>query len=151
MQIKFHINYHTQWGESLHIVGNIPALGGGDPEKSVEMSLTGPDMWELEVEVPATTPEFDYSFIVKAPGQAWRFEWGLPHHFVPGKGIGKYSVFSNWQDMPFDKPFYSSAFTKGIFHRTTHEEAAVPKAGILRLEVYAPVVTASEWIVFCGV
>ena len=150
MQIKFHINYHTQWGESLHIVGNIPALGGGDPEKSVEMSLTGPDMWELEVEVPATTPEFDYSFIVKAPGQAWRFEWGLPHHFVPGKGIGKYSVFSNWQDMPFDKPFYSSAFTKGIFHRTTHEEAAVPKAGILRLEVYAPVVRADEWLVVCG-
>lgn len=150
MTIHFHINYHTQWGETLYIVGNIPALGKGDPEKAAEMSLTGPDMWELKIDVPATTPEFEYSFIVKAPGQAWRFEWGNPHKFVPGKSIGSYSVFSNWQDMPFDKPFYSSAFTKGIFHRSTHEEDLPLKGGMLRLSVMAPVVKPDEWLVVCG-
>lgn len=150
MTLRFHISYHTHWGESLYLVGNIPALGNGDPEKALEMSLTGPDMWELEVDVPATTPAFDYSFIVKAPGQAWRFEWGNPHHFEPGKGIGVYSIFSNWQDMPFDKPFYSSAFTSGIFRRSTRETDETLKGGMVRLSVSAPVVSPDEWLVISG-
>ena len=150
MKIKFHISYHTSWGESLFVVGSIPALGDGDAEKAVEMTMSGPDSWELEIEVAATTPEFDYSFIVKAPGQAWRFEWGKPHHFTPGKGIGRYSIFSNWQDLPFDKPFYSSAFTEGIFHRENRTACEAPKAGVVRFGVYAPVVRDDEYVAICG-
>ena len=59
MQLHFHINYHTQWGESLYIVGNIPQLGNGDTENAVEMTLTGPDMWETEINLPAKSVEFD--------------------------------------------------------------------------------------------
>lgn len=150
MILHFHINYHTQWGESLYLVGNIPSLGDGNPEQALEMTLKGPDLWELEVELPATTPAFDYSFIVKAPGQAWRFEWGTPHRFTPGKGIGEYAIFSNWQSMPFDKPFYSSAFTKGIFGRQTQDAAPQIKAGTLKLSIAAPVVKPDECLVVCG-
>lgn len=150
MLLKFHIHYHTQWGESLYICGNIPALGNGDPEKAVEMVLSGPDEWTLDIEVSATTPEFDYSFIVKAPGQSWRFEWGTPHRFTPGKGIGKYSIFSNWQDMPFDKPFYSSAFTEGIFNRMSRDAKPQVNPGTAFFSVYAPVVRPDETLVICG-
>ena len=150
MQIRFHINYHTLWGESLYLVGNIPALGAGNPEKAVEMTLSGPDMWLVDIEVPANTPAFDYSFIVKAPGQAWRFEWGTPHRFEPGRGIGKYSVFSNWQDLPHDKPFYASAFTEGIFRRNTHIADDKMQAGMVRFSVCAPVVKPDEWVILCG-
>ena len=150
MILHFHINYHTLWGESLYICGNTAALGNGNPEQAVEMTLTGPDMWELEIEVPATTPAFEYSFIVKAPGREWRFEWGNPHKFNPAKGIGRYAIFSNWQQMPYDKPFFSSAFTKGIFHRTTHEKVSTLKGGDLFLSVSAPVVKDGEFLVICG-
>lgn len=150
MILHFHINYHTEWGESLYLVGNIPALGDGNPELAKEMTLTGPDMWEIELDLPVTVGPFEYSFIVKAPGQAWRFEWGYPHKFNPSKGIGRYAIFSNWQQMPFDKPFYSSAFTKGIFHRTTKESVEDLKGGTLRLKVSAPVVKDGEWVVVCG-
>ena len=150
MTLRFHINYHTQWGESLYIVGNIPELGNGNPENAVEMALTGPDMWQLDVEISATTQDFDYSFIVKAPGQAWRFEWGLPHHFEAGHGIGRYSIFSNWQSMPADKPFFSSAFTQGIFRRNTCDKDSAFQGGMLRLSVSAPVVKPDEWVVVCG-
>ena len=150
MTLRFHINYHTQWGESLYIVGNVPALGNGDPEKALEMTLSGPDMWVLEVDLPANSPAFDYSFIVKAPGQAWKFEWGNPHRFIPGNGVGVYSIFSQWQDMPHDKPFYSSAFTDGIFRRTTHEEVEKIRGGMVRLSVCAPVVKPGEFVIVCG-
>lgn len=150
MTLHFHINYHTLWGETLYITGNIPALGNGDTEKALEMTMTGPDLWEAEIEIPATTAAFDYSFIVKAPGQAWRFEWGTPHRFVPGKAIGRYAIFSNWQDMPFDKPFYSSAFTQGIFRRTSSSKAPALAGEMIRLSVAAPVVRPDEYVVICG-
>ena len=150
MTVHFHISYHTRWGESVFLVGNVPQLGGGDPEKAVEMSMTGPGMWELELDMPATVSEFDYSYIVKSPGQAWKFEWGTPHRFTPGKGVGRYSIFSNWLEMPYDKPFFSSAFTQGIFHRLTHEKESELRGGSLKLRVSAPVVKADEWVIICG-
>lgn len=150
MTIKFHINYHTEWGESLFIVATHPALGKGDAEKAVEMTLSGPDLWVLEVELPAKTEAFDYSFIVKAPGKAWKFEWGNPHRFEPGKGIGHYSIFSSWQAMPYDKPFYSSAFTEGIFKRQNPRKADVLAGGMLKLSVAAPVVKPGEYLIVCG-
>ena len=45
MKIKFHINYHTNWGEELYICGSVPELGGGDAVKSKAMRLASPDSW----------------------------------------------------------------------------------------------------------
>ena len=150
MKLRFHINYHTEWGESLYVVGSIPQLGGGDCEKAVEMTLAGPDMWMLEVELPARTPEFDYSFIVKAPGKAWHFEWGKPHHLKPGKGVGLYNVFSSWQAQPDDKPFYSSAFVDGILNRPHRSAPVETKPGTAQFRIFAPMVGPDETLVLCG-
>ena len=42
MKFRFHINYHTEWGEALYIVGSVPALGDSNPEKALEMTLARP-------------------------------------------------------------------------------------------------------------
>ncbi|MCM1152572.1 MAG: 4-alpha-glucanotransferase [Muribaculum sp.] len=150
MKIRFHINYHTQWGESLFVCGTPAALGASDDSNAREMTLSGPDMWELETELPDDTPEFDYHFIVKAPGREWRFEWGEPHRFVPGEGITLYNIFDSWQDMPHEKPFYSSAFASGILARRTRDKrpAALPMTACLRIQ--APLVAPDEVVAVCG-
>ena len=70
MKITFNINYHTNWGESLHICGGIPELGGSDPRKAVEMNLQSPGQWQLSLELDKEPDDFEYSFIVKAPSVA---------------------------------------------------------------------------------
>lgn len=150
MKFRFHINYHTEWGEALYIVGSVPALGDSNPEKALEMTLAGPDLWVAEVDLPARTQDFDYSFIVKAPGKAWIFEWGLPHHLRIGKGTGLYNIFSSWQAMPSDKPFYSSAFTEGIFSRPARTAAVTTRPGSVNFKVWAPMVTSGQTLVMCG-
>lgn len=150
MKLKFHISYHTTWGESLYIVGNIPALGNGDAVKAAEMALVGPDAWELTIDLPANTPEFDYSFIVKAPEKAWRFEWGTPHHFVPGDGIALYNIFDSWQDQPSDKPYYSSAFVDGMLARPYRDKPLKAEPGTICLKIWAPMIEPDEVLAVAG-
>lgn len=150
MKISFIINYHTSWGESLYISGDIPALGSGNPHEAVEMSLTSPDTWQLTIETADNTPAFDYSFIVKAPEKAWRLEWGKPHRFIPGHGITKYSVFDSWHDLPHDKPFYSSAFVDGMLRRPQRDTALLSLPGSLSLRVENPIVAPDEVMAIAG-
>lgn len=150
MKLIFNLNYHTQWGEALYLCGSLPKLGGGDAEKALEMTLVAPDQWRLEITLPATVKEFTYSYIVKAPEQAWRFEWGTPHRFESGKGIKVYNIFDSWQDLPENKPFYSSAFTDGILARRFRNPDPAPMPGCATLRVAAPRIAPDETLAICG-
>lgn len=150
MKVKFHINYHTSWGESVFVCGSVPQLGNSDPHAAVELKLASPDVWELEVELPDTTPAFDYSYIVKAPERAWRFEWGTPHRFLPGQGISLYNIFDSWQDMPADKPYYSSAFVNGMLARQQRDIPLKAEAGTICLKIWAPMINPDEVLAVAG-
>ncbi len=150
MRITLNINYHTNWGESLFVVGTIPELGDGDIHKAAEMNLVSPDTWQLTLEMKRTPHDFDYSFIVKAPERAWRFEWGIPHRFTTGTGITEYVIFDSWQDMPHDKPFYSSAFTEGMLRRPFCDQSLKSLPGTLRLKIEAPVIRPDEVLAISG-
>ncbi len=150
MKVKFHINYHTNWGEELYICGTIPTLGNGDAIKAQPMKLASPDSWEYEVNLPKNTQAFDYFFVVKAENREWRFEWGKPHHFQPGDGITLYNIFDSWQDMPSDKPYYSSAFVNGMLHRQLRDQPLRALPGTICLKVWAPMVGPDEVLAVCG-
>ena len=62
MKITLNINYHTEWGESLFVSGSIPELGNGDVTKAVEMNLTSPDTWQLQLDLARNPGDFDYSY-----------------------------------------------------------------------------------------
>ena len=88
MKITFSINYHTNWGESLYICGNIPELGEMNPLEAAGMHLSGPDTWELTIEGDSLPKTFRYGYIVKRENSEWRYEWNRkPHVFslTPGR------------------------------------------------------------------
>ncbi len=150
MKLRFNINYHTEWGENLYLCGDIPELGGGDPTKAVEMQLGSPDSWYYHLKIDRNPGDFNYWFIVKAPNKAWRFEWGKPHRFVAGAKMRTVDIFSNWQDLPSDKPFYSSAFTKGMLRREHRDQPLKGLPASLTIRVEAPLVAPEETLVICG-
>ena len=150
MKITLNISYHTEWGESLYVSGSIPALGNGDVARAVEMNLVSPDMWQLQLDLKNDPGNFDYRFIVKAPEKEWRFEWGAPHRFVSGKGIDSYRIFCSWQDLPADKPFYSSAFVDGMLRRPYRDQPLVPKAGTVNMRIEAPMIEPDEVLAISG-
>ena len=144
MKISFNINYHTQWGESLYICGDLLQLGGGDPREALEMKLSAPDSWTIDLEFKGEPINFSYYFIVKAPGKEWRFEWGKPHRFIGGQGLKSVKIFDSWQDQPSDKPYYSSAFIDGILNRPDRNAMLNSLPGTVQFRVSAPMVNPDE-------
>lgn len=152
MKIKFNIQYRTNWGESLYICGNIPELGNGDDKAAVQLKFLGGEHWELTLELSdrKKLKDFDYRYIVKADNAAWRFEWGEPHRFEVAEGCKDYQIFDRWQDMPLDKPYYSSAFVDGMLHRAVRDTEAHLRAGMVNIRICAPMVQPDQILAIAG-
>ncbi|MBQ5697254.1 MAG: 4-alpha-glucanotransferase, partial [Muribaculaceae bacterium] len=150
MRITFNIDYRTNWGESLYICGDIPELGGGDQQKALPMRLVGAENWSIDVEISAKTKDFNYYYIVKPENAAWRFEWGAPHQYRIGKGVKLSVVNDRWQDMPKDKPYYSSAFVDGMLYRSCKDQALSAEKGVLNIRVAAPMIQPDEILALAG-
>lgn len=149
MKILFKINYHTNWGESLHICGSIPELGSNDAIKAVPMKLIGNDCWQIEIE-PKNVKNFDYFFIVKSQEHAWRFEWGNPHKFIAGEDVDFVTIDNFWHDLPYNKPFFSSAFTEGMLRRPFKDQPLKMIPSSLNIRVEAPCVRPDEILAISG-
>ncbi|MDE5839667.1 MAG: 4-alpha-glucanotransferase, partial [Muribaculaceae bacterium] len=150
MKIKIHIAYHTQWGESLYICGSLPRLGGGDADKAMLLEMTAPDLWTAVIDVPSSVESFTYRFIVKGENGFRREEWGDPHRFVAAKGVTNYDIHAFWQDVPADKPYYSSAFVNGMLNRSFRDQPVSPKPGSTLFKVVAPMVSPDEVLAISG-
>ena len=103
MKVRFHIHYHTRWGEQIAVSGNCPALGNGSPGAALLMTHTGDGHWtaEAEIEAPAS---LSYSYLLMCDGVSLpvRTEWGLPRT-IALQG-GPLSVEDRWHDRPADAP-----------------------------------------------
>ena len=150
MKISFNINYRTNWGESVYITGNIPELGNGNELNALQLSLDGTDKWHDTIEIDDTTPDFKYSYIIKHENGYTRKEWGTGHNFRRGKSAKVYEIYDSWQDQPFDRPYYSSAFTDCICNRGIKEKPLTIKSGIINVRISAPMVKNDEVLAMCG-
>ncbi|MDE6772444.1 MAG: 4-alpha-glucanotransferase, partial [Muribaculaceae bacterium] len=150
MKISFNLNYHTQWGESLYICGDIFQLGNGDAKAALEMKLSSPDMWVAELDMDDCPHSFNYFFIVKSQDKPWRFEWGEPHRFEGNPELCVVKIFDAWQDQPSDKPYYSSAFVDGILMRKSRDSSLESLPGTLQFRVSAPMVLPDEVLAMTG-
>ena len=150
MRINFNIDYRTQWGESVYISGDIPQLGYGDESKARKMELDGVGVWSLTIDADDATGPFDYRYIVRGDNGYVRHEWGGPHRMATGEGIPSYEIYDRWQDMPYDKPYYSSVFVDCINRREKRSCPVNIHGQSLTLRVMAPMVGSDEELAVSG-
>lgn len=151
MKLTFNIDYRTNWGESVYVLGSIPELGNNQESKAVKMQFDGESKWSCVITLPDSTSEFTYGYVVKAENGASRKEWGKQRVFSAIKKVTDYDLLDCWQDMPEDKPLYSSAFTHGIFSRNDSVGCSTQKiGGTLTLNVKAPYVERGQTLAISG-
>lgn len=134
MKVTFNINYRTNWGESVYIVGDFAPKGR-------KMTLEGSEHWSITAEIPndGTSPEYRYE--VRAENQEWKREWGPMHRLDRGDSTCHAAVYDRWQDQPWDKPYYSSAFTECICRRMEPAKPVDGRKDHLTIQVAAPMVS----------
>ncbi len=150
MKLIFHVEYRTNWGESVYLIGNTPQLGGGDYSKALKMEVTGNDHWHLSVDFPDSVSAFNYRYLIINENGQIKEEWGHGNTFTPAPGINEYEIYDRWQDMPMDKPYYASAFTDCICRRESTNMPLLPAADEITLCISAPMVGRNQMLAFVG-
>ncbi|MCC8154927.1 MAG: 4-alpha-glucanotransferase [Tannerellaceae bacterium] len=149
MKLSFRINYQTRWGEGLYILGSSPELGGWNPALAKPMNYTYDGDWQADIELSAMSQEIEYRYCVKRNNRIIREEWNHNHHLTVHENIPSYVLLDNWQAIPSDLSFYTSAFTKSVFaHQEQKNEAGT--GGMLVLKLFAPKVQSNQFVVISG-
>lgn len=149
MKLILNITYHTNWGEALFVVGDTQAMGGGDVNKAVPLTLDGDDHWHAEIELPNEDIEIHYSYIVRNENGSVKSEWG---HGNKLKLVATpiINVYDQWQDQPSDKPFYSSAFVDCFCRQDCEKTELHPSNGYTLLSVSAPSIGSGRVLAVVG-
>ncbi len=118
MLVQFQINYKTQFGQQLKLVGSLPSLGSNNPEKGALMSLKSEHfgIWIFEVEMSIAT-DFNYRYFIKDNNQNTIIEeWGDNRIFKSENRLNKKILLVDYWRSSSDHDFilHSTAFTKAI-------------------------------------
>ncbi|MEG0992242.1 MAG: 4-alpha-glucanotransferase [Bacteroidales bacterium] len=148
MTIQFNLEYHTQWGQSVWIIGSLPQLGENQPEQALPLEYLTNGIWQLEATIPEDAA-FTYRYLIRENGKDDNQEYGRIHSLENIK-TPRLIIFDHWQNFPVDQPFYSSAFTKCVFkHENATAEPAL-KTDTLVIRCYAPECSAHQLLLLSG-
>ena len=69
MRIVFYVRYHTSFGQSLLISGNLDALGNDEAGKAMPLNYVDDQFWSasIEVEAEALPDEVNYRYLLRDP------------------------------------------------------------------------------------
>ena len=155
MNLIFHIDYHTTFGEEL-VLNLITSNHEGTKEvSSCRMATVDGCQWTCIIDRVLKNSDnhcLDYYYSVVRDSELLRTEWILEPHrleLTAVKGTD-YIVYDHWTDIPDNAYLYSSAFTDCI---NRHERMAPVKhsfARTVRLKVRAPQLRRGEWLAVLG-
>ena len=153
MDIFFHIDYQTVFGEELVLNLLVPEAGA-DEARPFRMSTVDGYHWTYQMKLAkgAAPKVINYFYSVDCEGSQRRHEWTTVCHRLElsaQKAVG-YNVFDHWLDIPEDSYLYSSAFTDSVNRREHHPLPRTANAQTLRLKVRAPQLRTGERLAIVG-
>ena len=79
MIVSFHIEYRTNWGEEVRVLGSISELGNNISEKAIPLYTVDGINWiaEVEINLPPSQNNFEYNYHIYKDGQSIRSEWQI--------------------------------------------------------------------------
>lgn len=141
MKLLISIEYRTRWGEQ-------PVLRLGKRRIALQYAEGG--IWTCAIDRYPRSAPAEYHYEIERDGVCIRREWRSHTLRLPdGDGVRTLRIRDRWQEMPADTPFYSSAFTRGIFGRG---KTAAPKksTGNITLHVVLPTLRPDETLAVAG-
>ena len=164
MKLKFSINYHTAWGESLHVSIDFHSQDGTVRHQNLLMQTEDGELWTLETSAligrqhPLSHIQYRYQ-VEDAEEQVVRKEWDMVPRIYYFDATKDYVFPDEWRDRPLPMHLYSSAYqiTQGRF-----ANCQTPKGNsleVLRLPLFrrtilfrvsAPQLKSGQTVAVCG-
>ena len=137
MNVIFHLDYQTRFGEQIYLV---TAAG-----ERLPMQYTSFGHWMASTQIGGGE---SYHYECCYAGGGARVE--AQNHIVPKSKLSNIELFDAWWDVPAEQPFYSSLFSDVVFAHTAAKKACQPVKGKVLVQVEAPLVQKSESLAIVG-
>lgn len=154
MKISFYIRYTTQPGESLHVTGDIEALGLNDDQQLFDLHYFDHEYWTGTIEVdPVVAARVQYSYVFRSMQGDLLHEGGRPRAIDTGKsGLGELQLIDAWNPSgAYENVFYTDAFQHVLLTENTAKSKSRSSKHFTHLfRVHAPLLRKHEALVLLG-
>ncbi|MBD0276790.1 MAG: 4-alpha-glucanotransferase [Flavisolibacter sp.] len=155
MKIHFYLRFHTRFGQSLSITGNIPELGSNKGEKGVSMQFLNEDFWHLSIDIidiiesDQHTLHYQYIYTSETGDVIKEAE---KHRVFPLDKEEKTVIFiDSWNDAGyFENVFFTAPFQEVLLPRPQLKKSKKNKNYTHLFKVKAPLLSANECVCLMG-
>ena len=154
MNIYFHIDYKTIYGEEL-VLNLVTTDEKGEQQiAQYRMSTYNGEQWYCQLKLSPTIHAIHYYYSVDNEGHEKRHEWLTEAHSleINANENTDFDIYDKWIDIPEDSYLYSSAFTDCINRRTINPTKGAQRLApnTLKLVVRAPQLRKGQQLAIVG-
>jgi 4-alpha-glucanotransferase len=154
MKLTFRLRYRTKFGQTLHLVGNHPLLGGGDADKAIPLQFFNDESWQASLDWPASANErITYDYILKNDDGSVVQDWGRDRVLSPAElGREELLVIDSWNNAgAIENVFYTEPFQEVLLANDfTEVRAAASPEATHEFRAKAPLLTKGQTLCLCG-
>lgn len=153
MIISFHIEYRTNWGEEVRILGSVPELGNNDPAQATPLQTLDGICWSVQKDIQIPENKIvEYNYYIYRDGHPVREEWKSFSRriYLSDDNKKHYRTYDCWKNIPEQQHFYSSAFTESLLVHSNEGEAVKNFKQGLMIKAYAPRGNEDYCLAICG-
>lgn len=128
MKIQFYLRYHTEFGQTLWISGNLEELGSGDPARAKPLEYLNEEFWTCSVEIKRKSlgRSAMYRYFLKNTDGEITWDWGNDKVLdIVSKDINELSLVDTWNHAgEYENVFFTAPFEKVLISKTTDKKKA---------------------------
>nr|CAB3465086.1 unnamed protein product [Digitaria exilis] len=102
VRVRFVLVKHCASGQSVHLVGDDPALGLWDPANAIPMEWADSQDWILEKDLPANKL-IEFKFLLRDSSGKLHWQNGPNRIFQTGEATNRLVVYEDWNDVKKQK------------------------------------------------
>ena len=116
MNLQFYLRYHTRYGQSLWVSGNLEELGNGDPARALAMNYLNDEFWTATIDIrKKDIPEKTwYKYYLKNEDGELLAEWGQDRFLdLAAKNTTELQLIDTWNYAgEFENAFFTAPFQR---------------------------------------
>jgi 4-alpha-glucanotransferase len=152
MKIDFYLRFHTKFGQSLAITGNLPVLGSDEPGKALPMSFLSDELWQASIEIdPSETQTLHYRYIFIDEKGVSEKEAEKERIIEIKKAKHDLLLTDTWNDPSLvENSFYSTPFKEVFFRDRKRLKLKKNNLYTHQFKIKAPLLSPDETVCLLG-
>ncbi len=154
IKLQFYLRFHTHYGQSIWISGNIDELGNNDSSKAFPLEYLNDEFWlgSIEITKRSSSKKISYKYILKTEDGELLQEWGNDRTIIAGKEKDEVQLVDTWNHAgEYENAFFTAPFNN-VLLKSNHSRgrADTDKNYTHIFRVKAPLLKKHEVVCLTG-